>query len=718
MKRVLQLCFSLLFFAFGFAKDLKPIPQKVKKAKEANKNFVKYSPFTVDNSASKTANYEKAAKDITVMQLKSAEIAKIVAERPEAMEMTFPFEGKDMTVELVKNEIFTHDFKVNTDKGYVTYSPGVYYQGIVKGDDKSVVAFSFFENDVIGVASVLNVGNIVLGKTKDSEDFVSYSDAKLTGENPFACGVDTLPENQKITSSFDPNAKTNVTEKTTNCVRIYYEVGFGPYTLNGSSTENTTNWATGMHNNVQTLYANDNITVAMSEIFIWTTTDPYSGNPSQILNQFRNTRTSFNGDVASLLRNPATTSIAFVNALCSNYAYNYNGVNLSYQQVPTYSWNIEAMTHEIGHNLASPHTHACFWNGDNTAIDGCGPASGNSEGCNAPLPTNGGTIMSYCHLVSSVGINFAHGFGEQPATLIRNTIESKGCLGMDCVTSCAITIQGANVTDVTQNSATVTITDNQGTEWKYRLSTYDGTVLSSGTTTDKVFQVTGLEPGKYYKVDLGTSCSGPEAFQRTVQILTDADWCSGVVFTDTGGEDGNYSDREVILKTFYPANPNQKLKMTFTQFDTEAGYDFMTIYDGPSTAAPRLATNLSGNTIPGPFEATNASGAITVRFVSDQAEVAGGWVATFECITLGVSENALSNSIDVSPNPTKGNFVITSKEKVVSYEVFDVAGKLVKQASKLNASVEGVNLSGYPAGTYMVKIKTATGTVTKKVIKL
>src|SRR5690606_21482823 len=86
-------------------------------------------------------------------------------------------------------------------------------------------------------------------------------------------------------------------------------------------------------------------------------------------------------------------------------------------------------THEMGHNLGSPHTHACAWNGNNTAIDGCGPTAGYSEGScpMAPLPTNGGTIMSYCHLVSGVGINFNNGFGPQPGDLIRDKYNTATC---------------------------------------------------------------------------------------------------------------------------------------------------------------------------------------------------------------------------------------------------------------------------------------------------
>jgi hypothetical protein len=93
--------------------------------------------------------------------------------------------------------------------------------------------------------------------------------------------------------------------------------------------------------------------------------------------------------------------------------------------VPTYSWTIGVFTHELGHNLGSPHTHACAWNGNNTAIDGCSQVEGT---CARPgLPAGGGTIMSYCHL-TSVGINFNLGFGSQPSNLILNRFNSASCL--------------------------------------------------------------------------------------------------------------------------------------------------------------------------------------------------------------------------------------------------------------------------------------------------
>ena len=115
------------------------------------------------------------------------------------------------------------------------------------------------------------------------------------------------------------------------------------------------------------------------------------------------------------------------------------------------------VTHEQGHLMGSRHTHACVWNGNNTAIDNCGPSQGYGyEGsCSgAPTPTNGGTIMSYCHLVGGVGINFNNGFGSQPAAVIINKYNAASCLTACGTTGCP-TPNGLSATSVTQTSATL-----------------------------------------------------------------------------------------------------------------------------------------------------------------------------------------------------------------------------------------------------------------------
>jgi hypothetical protein len=99
-------------------------------------------------------------------------------------------------------------------------------------------------------------------------------------------------------------------------------------------------------------------------------------------------------------------------------------MNNSFSLFPTYSWSTMVITHETGHNLASPHTQSCTWPGG--AIDNCYTTEG---GCTpGPATVNGGTMMSYCHLVSGVGINFANGFGPLPGALIRSRLINNPCI--------------------------------------------------------------------------------------------------------------------------------------------------------------------------------------------------------------------------------------------------------------------------------------------------
>src|SRR5690606_3497128 len=65
--------------------------------------------------------------------------------------------------------------------------------------------------------------------------------------------------------------------------------------------------------------------------------------------------------------------------------------------------------------------------GNNTVIDGCASPEGPCPP--GPLPfLEGGTIMSYCHNLNDVGVNFSNGFGPQPAQVIRDHVNSATCL--------------------------------------------------------------------------------------------------------------------------------------------------------------------------------------------------------------------------------------------------------------------------------------------------
>ena len=104
--------------------------------------------------------------------------------------------------------------------------------------------------------------------------------------------------------------------------------------------------------------------------------------------------------------------------------------------------------------------------------------------------------------------------------------------------------------------------------------------------------------------------------------------CSGT-FYDPGGT-GNYANSLSVTQTFTPATPGAKLIFNFTSFLTEEGYDYLYVYNGPSTASPLIGV-YDDFTGPGTVTATNATGQLTFRFTSDGSVTETGWVATISC---------------------------------------------------------------------------------------
>jgi len=501
-------------------------------------------------------------------------------------------------------------------------------------------------------------------------------------------------------------------------VRVYYEVAYQPYLENNSDVNATVNWVTSIHNNISTLYANDDIQIALSEIMVWTEDDPYDYDFNGNLNYFRNYRTIFNGDLAHLINQPSTTSVAYLNSLCGSYNYAYSGVDQFFNDVPAYSWTILASTHEMGHALGSPHTHGCYWNGDNTAIDGCGPAGGADEGCDGPIPANGGTIMSYCHLVS-VGTNLSNGFGVQPSQLIRDVVDSKPCLGSDCINSCIESITGLSINNTSNTSVSVTIEDNIYNEWEYKIYPFSNQTSDWIYTNTNVFTVENLTPNTYYIIQVGNLCSnGNQGGTISKLILTNGNYCEDDLFTDTGSNTQNYGNNQYLVKTFYPTNTGDYLTLTFNSFVTEYDYDFMTIYDGTSINAPIFpnAENLSGNLTLAPFTATNPDGAITVRFTSDGYLTESGWEAEITCSSLATSSFNKS-SIKLYPNPANSHFNISSKEMISSITVYDLAGRRVFENQNIKQTQTQVNVQNLNTGAYFVKVNIDGATQTFKIIK-
>ena len=107
--------------------------------------------------------------------------------------------------------------------------------------------------------------------------------------------------------------------------------------------------------------------------------------------------------------------------------------------------------------------------------------------------------------------------------------------------------------------------------------------------------------------------------------------CTGN-FYDTGGPLLPYTDNQNITTTICPDAAGQCVTVIFNSFDIESNYDYLSIYDGPSSASP-LIGRYTGTNSPGTV--TAASGCLTFVFTSDFSVTPAGWSAAIACAACG-----------------------------------------------------------------------------------
>ncbi|MGB0167415.1 MAG: M12 family metallo-peptidase, partial [Luteibaculum sp.] len=421
------LCLLVSFFSLSLAYGQQQMVFNSIQEKAAIANqLTEVNPF--QESSFKSSNPAAIPATLTEAKTLSFEpkiLDAVLRNNPAVFELSVPSPYGTLQLLLEPAELFASGFTVNSSDGVKDHDIklGQFYRGVVKGDDNSLVSLSFINGEVQGMIATQDA-NLTLGKLKQEKSaqpvYIIYNEKQVETSFPNFCSTQDLP-NQKLKIEPVPQGQKSLS----NCVTVYFELDYDVFQNKGSVTA-ATNYIAAVFNEVATLYANESINVKISEVFVWNTSSPYSGTSSTTnLNQFRSTRPNFNGDIGHLIDlRPNNGGIAYVDVICnSNYNYAYSGIYSYYSNVPTYSWTVEVITHEIGHNLGSPHTHSCSWPGG--PIDNCYQPDGVCTP--GPAPQNGGTIMSYCHLTSH-GINFNNGFGPLPGDLIRNRVSNASCL--------------------------------------------------------------------------------------------------------------------------------------------------------------------------------------------------------------------------------------------------------------------------------------------------
>jgi len=200
--------------------------------------------------------------------------------------------------------------------------------------------------------------------------------------------------------------------------------------------------------------------------------------------------------------------------------------------------------------------------------------------------------------------------------------------------------------------------------------------------------------------------------------------CSGT-FDDTGGPSNNYSGNEDYVSIIQPGNATS-VTMTFTSFDTEAGFDSLWIYNGASTGAPLLSVH-TGTVNPGTIVAN--SGAMTIRFKSDPFVNHAGWKATWSCVqnTTGINQYATSSTqLTAYPNPFNDMISVNYTLNENSFVKISLVDMIGREVSLFNANeqsggqhhlkVDSKNL-GLTQGVYFLKLESKNKTSFVKLVK-
>jgi len=223
-------------------------------------------------------------------------------------------------------------------------------------------------------------------------------------------------------------------------VDLMLDVSYVTYQKLSSDVNKVNDYVTQLMGAVGAIYRRDlNVELRISSLYIWKTADTFNSNKGSDgvldtgdqLNAYqayvRANRSGVNRDLAHLINfNMNLGGIAYVDALCEQeYGIGVSNVyaELTFpDDISKYHWDTMVVSHEMGHNFGSPHTHSF-----DPPIDCCYVDS--TSQCSSATPSIG-TIMSYCHLSMGSGGGINMTFHDRCVSLIRSKIEAAQCLSI------------------------------------------------------------------------------------------------------------------------------------------------------------------------------------------------------------------------------------------------------------------------------------------------
>ncbi len=377
--------------------------------------------------------------------------------------------GERVTLELERFAVFTTDavVEVHGDTGVTRLAPpdNAYFRGRIAGRPGSTALVSALENGE--VRGLVLDGPRIFQLGADPQDTTRLTSREVDPAEPhapFTCGTAELETDDLLAAlraRSDAGARRPQPDvRASYTARMAIETDYEYYAKFAATTGvvGAVNYVGDLLGYSSTFYDREiDTTLLVSYVSLWTTaSDPWEQTSSncgfyEFGNYWNLNRTGVSRTLAHFLSGKGTGGgIAWIGVLCRNaftangvscpplassgnygggYAFSGNILGTFNLSSPSSMWDIMVVSHETGHNFASPHTH-CYKNiGANAnPVDRCynqqtGASCASAADGGEALPglgaltggTSGagnGTIMSYCHLLGGSYANIALTFGQ------------------------------------------------------------------------------------------------------------------------------------------------------------------------------------------------------------------------------------------------------------------------------------------------------------------
>lgn len=194
---------------------------------------------------------------------------------------------------------------------------------------------------------------------------------------------------------------------------------------------------------------------------------------------------------------------------------------------------------------------------------------------------------------------------------------------------------------------------------------------------------------------------------------------SGTITDGSGANDyGNGSECSWSLQ----AQAGSYVLLTFTEFQTEANYDFVIVYDGVDNTAPILGS-YSGSTLPN--QLISSAEDMYVVFVSDESVVEGGFSANYNTYLVNTANINEQYDLAVFPNPFTNQLTVQfdlATSEAVTIELIDIVGRTLYQENLGNRTSGEhqyfINTEDLAKGAYFLKLQIGEQVINQKVLKM